>query len=225
MDIGGDHQVLRAFLIVQIDDASARRGVLADMLGGEAGGLFACSSLTGVVRRQSDRGVMLVHDCDDLVGPLIGRAEAGVPASPWSRWPWIAYSEGPAVNRIVKAMRAGAAGYLEWPFDLGTLKTELAHLECHAVFRPSGRRVREQARARLAGLTRRELEVLGGVSSGLSGREIGERLGISARTVEIHRSNFKRKLGMRSLSEVLRLAFEAELVPSPALWGPGRLAG
>jgi two-component system response regulator FixJ len=67
--------------------------------------------------------------------------------------------------------------------------------------------------------------VLGGVSSGLSGREIGERLGISARTVEIHRSNFKRKLGMRSLSEVLRLAFEAELVPSPALWGPGRLAG
>lgn len=161
MDIGGDHQVLRAFFIVQIDDASARRGVLADMLGGEAGGLFACSSLTGLVRRQSDRGVMLVHDCDDLVGPLIGRAEAGVPASPWPRWPWIAYSEGPAVNRIVMAMRAGAAGYLEWPFDLRTLKTELAHLECHAVFRPSGRRVREQARARLAGLTRRELEVLG----------------------------------------------------------------
>jgi two-component system response regulator FixJ len=59
-------------------------------------------------------------------------------------------------------------------------------------------------------LTPREREVLDGLAQGLPNKTIAYDLGISARTVEIHRANLMGKLGARSLSEALRLAFAAQ---------------
>ncbi|MFM2281468.1 MAG: hypothetical protein RLZZ444_3699, partial [Pseudomonadota bacterium] len=58
----------------------------------------------------------------------------------------------------------------------------------------------------------REREVLAGVADGLSNRLIGERLAISPRTVEIHRSNMLNKMGASHTSEAIRIAIEASLI-------------
>ncbi|HWT42970.1 MAG TPA: LuxR C-terminal-related transcriptional regulator, partial [Sphingopyxis sp.] len=60
-------------------------------------------------------------------------------------------------------------------------------------------------------LTPREREVLEGLAQGLPNKTIAYDLGISPRTVEVHRANLMAKLDVRSLSDALRLAFAAGL--------------
>lgn len=55
-------------------------------------------------------------------------------------------------------------------------------------------------------LTAREREVAMGLARGLSNKQIGRELGISHRTVEIHRARLKRKLGLPTLSALKELA-------------------
>lgn len=57
----------------------------------------------------------------------------------------------------------------------------------------------------LAELTNREIEVVDGLMRGLTNKQIGEELGISHRTVEIHRSRLMRKLGTTTLAGVLAI--------------------
>ena len=65
------------------------------------------------------------------------------------------------------------------------------------------------AAVRLQALTARERDVLDGLADGLPNKTIAYDLGISPRTVEIHRANLMTKLDVRSLSEALRIAFAA----------------
>jgi two-component system response regulator FixJ len=67
-----------------------------------------------------------------------------------------------------------------------------------------------EAQTRLQLLTAREREVLDGLARGLPNKSIAYDLGISPRTVEIHRANLMAKLEVKSLSEALRIAFAAE---------------
>jgi len=60
-------------------------------------------------------------------------------------------------------------------------------------------------------LSVREREVLDGLVAGRANKLIAHDLGISPRTVEIHRANLMGKLGVPSLSEALRIAFAAGL--------------
>ena len=61
-------------------------------------------------------------------------------------------------------------------------------------------------------LTRREKEVLVLVAQGYTTREIADRLGVSVRTVEDHRSHLMRKLGARNLADLTRYAVREGLV-------------
>ncbi len=65
---------------------------------------------------------------------------------------------------------------------------------------------------RLKALSAREREVLAALAEGLSNKEIGDRLFISARTVDTHRTNIMKKLGMHHLAGLVRLAVAAGLV-------------
>jgi len=65
---------------------------------------------------------------------------------------------------------------------------------------------------RLDQLTPREREVLVGIARGLTNKAIGAELGISPRTVEAHRESLMRKLDIRTVAGLTRLALEAELV-------------
>ncbi len=110
----------------------------------------------------------------------------------------------------VRAMKAGAIDFIEKPFEKQVL---LAALEAgfDALERSdSGREKAKDAAVRLQVLTPREREVLDGLAEGLPNKTIAYDLGISPRTVEIHRANLMTKLGVRSLSEALRLAFTAQ---------------
>ena len=64
----------------------------------------------------------------------------------------------------------------------------------------------------LKDLTERELEVLKWIPEGLSNKEIGERLFISHRTVDTHRTNLMRKLEVNNVAGLIRIAFKCGLV-------------
>ena len=115
------------------------------------------------------------------------------------------------ISLAVQAMKAGAVDFIEKPFEKPVL---LAALEVARgrLDRTAAAISREQdAEARLNVLTPRERDVLCGLANGLPNKTIAYDLGISPRTVEIHRANLMEKLGARSLSETLRLAFAAGL--------------
>ena len=113
------------------------------------------------------------------------------------------------VGLAVKAMKAGAVDFIEKPFDkialFSSLEEGFRRLSQKEV---TGER-RKDAEVKLQALTPRERDVLDGLAQGLPNKTIAYDLGISPRTVEIHRANLMTKLGVRSLSEALRIAFAA----------------
>jgi len=114
------------------------------------------------------------------------------------------------VGLAVKAMKAGAHDFIEKPYSdadlLASVRSALARV---ADTRHSGMVV-EAARARIAILTPRERDVLMRLVEGRPNKVIAHELGISPRTVEIHRANMMEKLACRSLAEAVRLAIAAE---------------
>ena len=115
------------------------------------------------------------------------------------------------VNVAVQAMKLGAIDFLEKPFEkavlLGLIEEGFSRLE-----NADRHKIRaDDARVRLDALSAREREVLEGLVRGNPNKTIGYDLDISPRTVEIHRANLMRKLGVASLSACLRIAFAAEL--------------
>lgn len=62
-------------------------------------------------------------------------------------------------------------------------------------------------------LTPRQKEILRHVASGLTNREIADRLDISVRTVEVHRFNLMRRLDVRNVAQLLRQALVLRLLP------------
>ena len=115
------------------------------------------------------------------------------------------------VNVAVQAMKAGAVDFIEKPFEKAVLLSAID--EGFARIEQAGRRRArtDEAKVRLEALTAREADVLQGLVRGHPNKTIAYDLGISPRTVEIHRANLMTKLGVASLSEALRIAFAAGL--------------
>jgi two-component system, LuxR family, response regulator FixJ len=113
----------------------------------------------------------------------------------------------------VRAMKAGAADFIEKPFSdsllLDALRRALAHsVEVNRQAEEAGETLR-----RLATLTAREREVLEGMVAGRPNKVIAYDLGISPRTVEIHRARVMDKMQARSLSALVRMALAAGVAP------------
>jgi len=115
------------------------------------------------------------------------------------------------IDIAVRAMKAGAIDFLEKPFEKAALLDAIGRaferLDRHEDLVES----EHHARIRIAALTAREQDVLRGLVRGHPNKTIAYDLGISARTVEVHRANCMTKLDVRSLSEALRIAFAAGL--------------
>jgi two-component system, LuxR family, response regulator FixJ len=114
------------------------------------------------------------------------------------------------VPLAVQALKEGAVDFIEKPFDDERLLNAVrAALE-------AGRRRREEAAgidaiaARLASLTPREREVLGGLVAGHPNKTIAYDLGSSPRTVEVHRGRVMEKMQARSLAELVRMVLAIE---------------
>lgn len=113
------------------------------------------------------------------------------------------------INSAVRAMKGGAVDFLEKPFEKETLLAAIEQARIRLEQSDRRRSRAEEALARLNVLTARERDVLNGLVEGLPNKTIAYDLGISPRTVEIHRANLMQKLGVKSLSEALRIAFAA----------------
>ncbi|MBN8829079.1 MAG: response regulator transcription factor [Sphingomonadales bacterium] len=115
------------------------------------------------------------------------------------------------ISLAVRAMKAGAVDFLEKPFEkamlLNAIETAFSRIAA------SGDAAARAAEAELilGALTPRERDVLEGLAQGLPNKTIAYDLGISPRTVEVHRANLMAKLDVRSLSDALRIAFSAGL--------------
>jgi two-component system response regulator FixJ len=110
------------------------------------------------------------------------------------------------IQMSVAAMKAGAMDFLEKPFD----NRELLQSIQEALNKAETRR-REwvqhcEAERRCSTLTSRELEVMGYIVQGMSSRAIAEQLGLSNRTIEVHRARVMTKMAAGSLPELVRIA-------------------
>lgn len=113
------------------------------------------------------------------------------------------------VATAVHALRAGATNFLEKPVASSALIAAVDDALA-SLARPGKADMRSsRAHDRLAPLSPRELDVLRGLAAGKQNKSIALDLGISPRTVEVYRANIMEKLGARSLSEVLYVAFAA----------------
>jgi two-component system response regulator FixJ len=115
------------------------------------------------------------------------------------------------IQLAVEAMKIGAVDFLEKPFDDEVL---LASVQS-ALRQRDGESKRHAERleieSRLAALSHRERDVLGGLVAGRANKQIAFDLGISPRTVEIYRANLMNKMQAGSLSDLVRMALIADI--------------
>jgi FixJ family two-component response regulator len=106
----------------------------------------------------------------------------------------------------VKAMKAGAVDFLTKPFrDQDMLDAVVRAIE-HDRKRRVGAKALSDVQARFAILTPREREVLALVAAGLMNKQIAAEIGIAEITVKIHRGNVMKKMGVKSLADLVRKA-------------------
>jgi len=118
------------------------------------------------------------------------------------------------VPLAVRVMKAGALDFIEKPFAARAILDSTKNALGHVAKPQQLNALQAAARARLESLSSREREVLQGLLAGLPNKSIAYGLGISARTVEVHRGHVMQKMGARSLSELVRLGLAAGLEPS-----------
>ena len=111
----------------------------------------------------------------------------------------------------VRAMKAGAVDFLTKPFR----QQDMLDAVAQAIERDRKRRDSEKSLAELRGvfesLTTREREIMTLVTTGLMNKQVAAELGLSEITVKIHRGHIMRKMGVRSLADLVRAAEALEL--------------
>ncbi|WJI29069.1 response regulator transcription factor [Thermosynechococcus sp. B3] len=118
----------------------------------------------------------------------------------------------------IRAYRTGGDVYLSKPFDLNELAAVVRNLLDRAQLVQMEWQHRQQpfavpkTRTLSVDLTQREKEVLGLLVAGLSNAQIGDRLHLSARTIEKHVSSLFQKTAVHNRAELVRLAIEQGLV-------------
>lgn len=110
-----------------------------------------------------------------------------------------------AVPQAVEAVKAGAIDFLEKPYDLDVLLAAIHKALAASQAQPAS----GAARQRIDALTPRERDVLLALVRGGSNREIAADLDLSPRTVEMHRASMMARLGVNSLSQALKIAYDA----------------
>ncbi len=106
------------------------------------------------------------------------------------------------IDMAVQAVLDGAIDFLQKPVDEERLLRAVTKAATLSVEHCCGVVNDDDAVSRVAQLTTRELEIARLVAQGLVSRQIGERLGIATRTVEVHRAGAIRKLGVRQPEEI-----------------------
>jgi len=114
------------------------------------------------------------------------------------------------VAMAVRAMKAGASDFIEKPFNDQVLLDAVNRALARA--RNGQGAGRAEVEARIDSLTPREREVMLLVAEGRPNKLVATRLGLSTRTVEVHRAKVMEKMQARSLAELVRMAILCDLM-------------
>lgn len=130
--------------------------------------------------------------------------------------PVIIMASNADVKTSVQAIKAGAVDFLEKPLNDSELLNSLRAAFSQANTTHQERELVNRLRDRFESLTPREQEVMRYVVNGTSNRALATHLKVSVRTVEVHRSRIKRKMGASNLTDLVRLADMLEIPARPA---------
>jgi len=146
----------------------------------------------------------------DLIMPGIGGLEAQQRfAQAKIDLPVILLSGYGDIASVVRGMKAGAVEFLEKPVSRQVLLEQVQKCLAQDAVRARAAAATKDLRHRFATLSRRETQVLENIVEGRSSREIGDLLGISVKTVSIHRSNLLKKTGARSTGQLIGMTVAA----------------
>ena len=191
-----------------VDQDAGRRAQLASQLYGSKIHAEIYESIEEFFDCALTRGVVLIsdepHQAD--LGSAIEAMQMEIGYVPVAL-----YSPSPNPREIIEAMSWGVLDYLQGPCSTADLICAVRRLVDAG--ERMGRRERRYAKAQklIRLLTGREMDVLKCLVSGASNNEIASRLGISPRTVEVHRANMMRRLNARSVADAVRIGLYAGL--------------
>jgi len=120
--------------------------------------------------------------------------------------PAVMISRRSEVRTSVEAIKAGAVDFLTTPIEPAALLQAVNAAWVRDTETRPQRFLRERVKTRFQALSQREREAAALIVRGLRNRDVGEKLGISLVTVQIHRGNVMRKMEARSLPELVRMA-------------------
>lgn len=127
--------------------------------------------------------------------------------------PVIAVGAANNVGLAVRAMKSGASDWLEKPYGASEMLASVASALAAIRGITEADSALRQAKARIAGMSPRERDVMQGLLAGGTNKSIARTLGISPRTVELHRAHVMERLGARTLPEAVLIAAAAGLKP------------
>ena len=218
-------QILPTSELFIVDDDAPTRDALSAVftLAGYRVSVFAdAATFLAAARAHTPSGVLLdlhLHDKSGL--DVLKELQAQIYPAPI----FIISGDGD-VACAVEAVKNGAFDYMLKPFDARALVTRVGEAIAgfanrHAPISDGHAVVLEfPGRARL---TPREREVLAQIAGGASNKEAGRRLGISPRTIEVHRARIMEKIGARNAADLVRIVLgggqgsAATLVPELAV--------
>ena len=192
--------VHRQTVFIVDDDASVRDSLaLLLSLRGYPTAIFACAEDFLRALEPQWRGVVIA---DIRMPGMSGLEMQEALAQHPSRLPVIVVTAHGDVAAARQAFKFNAIDFLEKPFDHAHL---LASIErAMSGLPPDAASIGTRPAA--SALSAREREVMALVVEGFDNRTVGEKLGISPRTVEVHKSRVMSKLGARNLAELIRIA-------------------
>tara|TARA_R110001599_G_scaffold353733_1_gene595928 strand:+ start:24543 stop:25160 length:618 start_codon:yes stop_codon:yes gene_type:complete len=129
-----------------------------------------------------------------------------------SRLPIIFITGHGDIPMAVEAMRQGAIDFIRKPFREQDLLDRINEALDYDAGKREKRTNRQQLTGKIDSLTERERQIFHRVADGEMNKAIGFDLGISERTVEVHRSQVMKKLGARTLAQLVRIKIEAEML-------------